>query len=350
MAEGKTATRRRGSGGSKGSGRAKGSGRSKGSGATGGRRRSRALTTGTGQSRSVASKPKGGRQSRNRSNASKRDGETAAAKVEAKAPAAVETRAATGGKPMGRAPSEEPDVSLDVSNLHVGKLNIDVDRLQAHLALRAQVANLVNLVAGVHVGVDRVNIDIEDVDASVLLKVRLQNTYNILDRTLTTVDENPEVLQGVLEAADTAVAAGGEIATEAAKPGGAVRELTSGVGDTIGNLSDTIGDTLTSVTDKVNPKRLVSGAGGGASKAKSKATQNSGDGLAAKAATALAASGAAGLLGGGLYRASRRPRVLGVPIGRRKGLGRVAKQLGKAGAKSTTAARRLRTETKDLAR
>jgi hypothetical protein len=239
---------------------------------------------------------------------------------------------------MGRAPSEEPDVFVDVPNVHVGKLEIDVERLEAHLALRAQVANLVNLVAGVHVGVDKVKIDIEDVDASALLKVRLQNTYNILDRTLTTIDENPEILQGVLDTAGTAVEQVGEIGTEATKPGGAVSELSSGVGDTLGSLGDTLGDTLTNVTDKVSPKRLLSGSGRGASKAKSNATQGSGNGKVAKAAARIAAGGAAGgaagLLGSMLYRAGKRPRVLGVPIGRKGGVERVAKRIGKQAAKS----------------
>src|SRR5215204_599998 len=85
-------------------------------------------------------------------------------------------KAETAGKPMGRPPEEDPDVFVDVPNVHVGKIEIDVQRLQAHLALRAQVANLVNLVAGVHVEVDRVRIVIEDVDASAMLKVRLHNT------------------------------------------------------------------------------------------------------------------------------------------------------------------------------
>jgi hypothetical protein len=40
-------------------------------------------------------------------------------------------------------------ICVDVSKVHVGKLEIDVERLQAHLALRAQVVNLVNIVAGV---------------------------------------------------------------------------------------------------------------------------------------------------------------------------------------------------------
>ena len=65
--------------------------------------------------------------------------------------------------------------------------------------------NLGNLVVGVHVGVDKVKIALEDVDASALLKVRLENVYNIIERTLRTIDENPEVLQGVLETAGAAV-------------------------------------------------------------------------------------------------------------------------------------------------
>jgi len=34
--------------------------------------------------------------------------------------------AQTGGKAMGRPPSDEPDVYVDVPELHVGELNIDV--------------------------------------------------------------------------------------------------------------------------------------------------------------------------------------------------------------------------------
>jgi hypothetical protein len=116
----------------------------------------------------------------------------------------------------------------------------------------------------------------------------------------------------------------GEIGTEATKPGGAVSELTSGVGDTLGNL----GDSLRGVTEKVNPKRLVSGSGPG-----STVTRGARDGKAAKAAARVAAGGAAGLLVSALYRASRRPRVLGVPIGRKGGLGRAVEQIGRAGTK-----------------
>jgi hypothetical protein len=238
---------------------------------------------------------------------------------------------------MGRPPAEEPDVFVDVPNVHVGKLEIDVERLQAHLALRAQVANLVALVAGVHVEVDKVKINIEDVDASALVKVRLHNTYNILDRTLSTIDDNPEILQGVVDTLGTAVDQVGEIGTEASKPGGALSELTSGVGDTVGNLGDSLADTLTSVTEKVNPKRLLGDSGPvrQASKAKSRTPQRPPNGKLAKAAARIAAGGAAGLVGTALYRANRRPRVLGMPVGRKHGLERIAKQAAKSAMDAT---------------
>ena len=68
---------------------------------------------------------------------------------------------------MGRPPADEPDVYVFVPQVKVGELCIDVERLEAHLALRTQVANLVNLVAGVHVAVDKVKIDIKDVEGRV---------------------------------------------------------------------------------------------------------------------------------------------------------------------------------------
>jgi hypothetical protein len=292
---------------------------------------SRALSTGAGKSRSGVSTSKGtGERARSRASQFKSDHDKGSAGKRL-------AKAETGGKPMGRPPEEEPDVFVDVPNVHVGKLEIDVERLQAHLALRAQVANLVALVVGVHVDVDKVKIDIEDVDAAALLKVRLHNTYNILDRTLTTIDEHPEILLGVVDTVGTAVEQVGEIGTEATKPGGALSELTSGVGDTVGKLGDGLADTLTSVTAKVNPKRLLerSGPVRKESKAGSRTKQRSRDGKLAKAAGRIAVGGAAGLVGSALYRASRRPQLLGVPVGRKRDLERIAKQAAKSAMHAT---------------
>jgi hypothetical protein len=200
--------------------------------------------------------------------------------------------AQTGGKEMGRPPADEPDVYVYVPKVRVGELFIDVERLEAHLALRTQVANLVNLVAGVHVAVDTVKVDLKDVEAEAELKVRLENTYNILDRTLTTLDQNPEVVERLLDTAGTAVQETGQIGQEATKPGGAVSELGSGVGDSLGNLTSSIGDSFSSVAQKANPKQLVSGNGGGSMRP-SRASANGGSTAKRTALTA----GAAGFLG-----------------------------------------------------
>jgi hypothetical protein len=225
--------------------------------------------------------------------------------------------AQTGGKAMGRPPSDEPDVWVDVPEVHVGELNIDVEHLDAQLALRTQVAGLLSLVAGVQVSVDNVKIELKDVDGKAEVKVRLQNTYNILDRTLTTLDENPDILKGLLETADTAVQETGRVGKGATQPGGAVKELTSGVGDTIGN----VGNTFSSVAKKASPKRLTSGSGDGS---KTSGGDSSGSGLG-KDVAAAGVAGVAGLLGGILLNTLRRSRLSG--FFRRNGS--MAKQIGR---------------------
>ena len=129
----------------------------------------------------------------------------------------------------GRLPDDKPDVFLHVPELHVGEIHLDVESLDAHLSLQARLANLVELTAGVHVHVGKVELDIKDVEAKALLKVRLENLYNILDRALTTVERNPEILQGLLSTAGAAVESVGQTAQQAVQPGGAVSSLTEGV-------------------------------------------------------------------------------------------------------------------------
>ena len=142
------------------------------------------------------------------------------------------TRAAgEGPAKQGGAPSDKPDVFLHVPDVHVGEIYLDVEDLDAHLSLQAKLANLVQLVAGVHVRIGKVELDIKDVQAQALLKVRLENLYQILDRALTTVERNPEILQGLLNTVDSAVDNVGETAKQAVQPGGAVSELAGDVGE-----------------------------------------------------------------------------------------------------------------------
>jgi hypothetical protein len=105
--------------------------------------------------------------------------------------------------------TQEPDVFLNVPDLHVGEIRLDVENLEAHLALQARLGNLLELRAGAHVAIAKVELEIKDVAAKAMLKVRLDNVLAILDRALTSVDRNPEILEGVIETVDDAVGPGG---------------------------------------------------------------------------------------------------------------------------------------------
>jgi hypothetical protein len=235
-----------------------------------------------------------------------------------------EQRTTSSGKPMGGEPTGEPDVHLDVPRLHVGEIGIDVDRLEAHVALRAQLANILSLVAGAHVGVDRVRIEIKDVDAEAMLKVRLDNTYRILDRTLTTLDENPELVDQLSKAPDIDEA--DDLGGQAAERGGVV---------------GTLGDKLASVTEKSSRRRLL-GRGEQQPEAESDGSSDESDATSdgsrlAKGAAAAGAVGAVGLAGAALLRSRPRRRILGIPIGRKKGLAALVEQIAKASDQATSA-------------
>lgn len=103
------------------------------------------------------------------------------------------------GSPAG--PESEPDVLLDVPELTVDEIRLAVDGLDADLSLRARLANLLQLDAGVRVHLEGVELDITGVSAEALLKVRLEKLVQILDRALTTIDRNPQLIDALARSA-----------------------------------------------------------------------------------------------------------------------------------------------------
>lgn len=101
--------------------------------------------------------------------------------------------------PTGSSP---PDVLLRVPELHVGKIELDVDNLRADLNLNAEIANLVTLNVGVQVGISKVNITIADVDAQLDLIIRLGNLAKMVNRTLASLDLNPLLINVLNEVGD----------------------------------------------------------------------------------------------------------------------------------------------------
>ena len=100
---------------------------------------------------------------------------------------------------------DEPDVLLDVPVLRVDEITLKVERLRAHVAVLAELADLVKLSVGADVGLDKVELEIKGVEAQALLKVRLEQIRAILDKALTTIGENPEILQSLVRTVDRTV-------------------------------------------------------------------------------------------------------------------------------------------------
>lgn len=123
----------------------------------------------------------------------------------------------------GGEPSTEPDVLLDVPQLRVEEIILDVEDLRAHVSVEAEVLNLLRLSVGADVQLAGVHLEIRGVEAQVLLKARLDKVAEIIDRVLTTVDRNPEIVDQVVPT--LAAPASDRERT----PGGSVDELAGAV-------------------------------------------------------------------------------------------------------------------------
>src|SRR5204863_8050860 len=80
-----------------------------------------------------------------------------------------------------------PDVLLDVPVVKVDQIDIEVDDLNAQVAVQAEVRKLVQLSVGADAHLGKVELKIEGVEAQALLKARLDNVSKILERVLMTL-------------------------------------------------------------------------------------------------------------------------------------------------------------------
>ena len=188
--------------------------------------------------------------------------------------------APSGPSPLAQqalASGDQPDVLLDVPNLSVEQLTIEVDNLQADLNLDARLANILHLTAGANASIDRVHIELRGVRAQATLIVRLDNVRAIIERTLQTLDNNPQIVTQLLSTVDNTVNTVGGVANNAVGTVGNVasgllrngqvldlaragltevsRTVNSG-GQTVLRVTDRSGRLLEIVTDTAN--RIVS--------------------------------------------------------------------------------------------
>jgi hypothetical protein len=128
---------------------------------------------------------------------------------------------------LNAAPADQqPDVVLDIPNLSVESITLEVNGLQAHVALDAQLASLLHLTAGADARLDSVKLDIKGVQAQAALIVRLDNVKAIIDRTLQTLDNNPQIITQLTGTVDNAVNVTGGVVNNTVRT---VGDLTQGV-------------------------------------------------------------------------------------------------------------------------
>lgn len=143
-------------------------------------------------------------------------------------------------------PRGDPDVLLDVPVVKVDSIHLELDNLDARVALKAQVLDLVKLNAGVDAHLGKLRIDIKGVEAQALLKVRLDRVAAIVDRVLTTIDRNPELvkslgrtIEDVGRGSGQALGQTGEAVEDiGAGAGGAVQDVGAGAGQAVGEIGE----------------------------------------------------------------------------------------------------------------
>jgi hypothetical protein len=144
-----------------------------------------------------------------------------------------EVRAAGGPQAAHR----EYDVIVDVPNLCVERIRLNVQNLDARLALNASVANLVRLRAGADVHIGEVDLGINGVRAQALLLVDLDNVVAVVDRALAFIDQNPQIVSQLTGTVNNALTTVGGVANQALRPGGVVDQTVGVAGQTLNNLT-----------------------------------------------------------------------------------------------------------------
>jgi len=225
--------------------------------------------------------------------------------------------------------TDEPDVIVDIPVVKVDEIHFELDDLEARVSLHAEVLDLVKLSVGVHVELGKVELNIKGVEAQALLRARLDHVTAIIDRVLTTLDRNPEVLQSIAHTLEPV----GEGA------GKAVGEVGEGANKAVGQIGEGAGSAVEDVGEGAEGavKDVGKGAGGAVEDVgggAGKAVGQVGEG----ANQALGELGALGQLAGGGGGGNGGEGNGGGDGGQGVSGGQIAKQVAKLVAKEVAAA------------
>jgi hypothetical protein len=186
--------------------------------------------------------------------------------------------------------TDEPDVVVDIPTVKVDEIHFELDDLEARISLHAEVLDLVKLSVGVHAELGKVKLDIKGVEAQALLRARLDHVTAIIDRVLTTLDRNPEVLKGIARTLEPVGKGAGK----------AVGEVGEGANKAVGQIGEGAGDAVEDVGE--GAEGAVEDVGGGAGKAVGQVGEGAGQavgGLGEGAGQALGGLGGLAQVGAG---------------------------------------------------
>jgi hypothetical protein len=246
--------------------------------------------------------------------------------------------------------TDEPDVIVDIPIVKVDEIHFELDDLEARVSLHAEVLDLVKLSVGVHAQLGKVELHIAGVEAQALLRARLDHVTAIIDRVLTTLDRNPEVLQSIAhtlepvgEGAGKAVGELGEGAGSAVEDvgegaEGAVKDVGKGAGGAVEDVGGGAGKAVGEVGEGAN--QALGEVGEGAGQAVGQVGKGAGQAVGGLGEGAGQAVGGLGQLAGGGGGGG------GNGGGQEAGGGGIAKQIAKVVAKEIGSA--AAEEAKDL--
>jgi len=147
---------------------------------------------------------------------------------------------------------DEPDLILNVPVVKVDSIHLQVEDVEAHVALKAQVLDLLKLNVGVDVTLGKVRVDVKGVEAQALLKVRLDYVVAAIDRVLSALDRNPELLESIGSALEDVGWGTGHTVAETGETfehfeegaGQALGEIGQGAGQGVGEIGQGAGQAV----------------------------------------------------------------------------------------------------------
>jgi len=156
----------------------------------------------------------------------------------------------------------DPDVLLSVPVVKVDRIHLELDNLDAQVALKAQVLDLLELTVGVDAHLGKLRIDIEGVEAQALVKVRLDRVAAIVDRILTVIDRNPELVENLSAAVEHVGSGAGETLEGT---GEGLEQIGEGAGETVGEVGEGAAKAVEGIGEGAG--QAVEGIGEGAGQA-----------------------------------------------------------------------------------